>query len=130
MTIIATTDGVLSLRQMGKIGKPAMYGRAVYGIALYGKSFSRAGIYQMRTIKMGEPTVGTKYHYKKRPILMKFYGSPGNHTAAQEATWQSMRDAVAAWQALTPAEKEVYHTNAVGLHMTGYNLFLRGQMSS
>ena len=120
----------MSIRQMGKIGEPAKYGRAVYGIALYGKSFSRAGIYQMRTIKMGEPTAGTRYHYKKRPILMKFYGSSGTYSAAQEATWQKMRDAVAAWQVLTPAEKEVYHTNAVGLHMTGYNLFLRGQMLS
>lgn len=130
MTIIATTDGVLSLRQMGKIGEPATYGRAVYGIALFGKSFDRAGIYQMRTCKMGEPTVGTKYHYKKRPILMKFYGYDGGNSEAQQAQRAKLAAAVAAWQSLTTEQKEVYHTNAVGLRMTGYNLFLRGQMLS
>lgn len=130
MTIISPTDGMKSIRQMGKVGEPAKYGRSVYAIAMYGLSFAEAGIYQMRTIKMGEPTVCTKYHYKKRPIRMKFYGSSGVETEGQAAQRAKLAAAVAAYQALTPAERLVYHTNAVGLRMSGYNLFLKEQMTS
>lgn len=130
MTIIAPTEGIRSVKQKGKIGDYAEYGKVWYGHALYGKSFEEAGIYQMRTCKIGNPTPGTVYHYAKRPIRMKFYGSPGAGSEAQAAAQSAFANAVAAYQSLTTEQKKVYHTNAVGEHFTGYNLFLREYMLS
>jgi len=39
-------------------------------------------------------------------------------------------DGIIAWNALSPAEKEVYDVNAMGQHMSGYNLFLSQYMKS
>jgi hypothetical protein len=130
MTILSPTEGCRSLVQRGKIGDFAKYGKVYYGHALYGKSFEEAGIYQMRTVKMGEPSVGTKYHYKKKPIKMVFYKPSTEPCAELKAQWPKIYDIGAKWWALTPAERLVYHTNAVRLHMTGYNLFVRSYLLS
>lgn len=130
MTIISPTEGCRSVVQRGKVGDFARYGKVYYGHAKYGLSFEEAGIYQMRTIKMGEPSVGTKYHYKKRPIRMKFYQPTGEPSAEQTTLRNKFGDAIVAWQALTAEQKMVYHTRAVGLRMSGYNLFLREYMLS
>lgn len=130
MVIIKPIDGVRASKQIGKIGNYAEFGRIFYGHAQYGKSFEEAGIYQMRKCKIGYPTEGTKYHYAKLPIRMKFYEPTNKQTEKQQANRQKFADAIEAYQNLTDEEKQVYYNQAIGQKKSGYNIYLTKYMLS
>jgi len=50
------------------------------------------------------------------------------HTDAQQARREKFAAAVAAWQSLTPEQKEVYNKKAMRKNMSGYNLYLSEYM--
>ena len=72
------------------------------------------GIYQMRMTKRG-----------KVPVRMKFYVPYNPQTEAQEANRTKFADGMAAWQALTPAERLAYNKSAKKRQMFGWGYFLR-----
>ena len=72
------------------------------------------GIYQMRMTRRG-----------KVPIKMKFYQPSNAPSAAQLAARQKFADGMAAWQALTPAERLAYNKSARKRQMFGWGYFLR-----
>ena len=61
-------------------------------------------------------------------LKQAFYTPTNPQTEAQQANRQKYADAIVAWQALTLEQKAVYNKKAVGLHMSGYNLFIREYM--
>jgi len=75
------------------------------------------GIYQLRKCKEG-----------KISIKMKFYTPANPQTQSQQDNRQKLSDAVAAYQILTDEQKAVYHKRAIGMRMSGYNLYIREQM--
>jgi hypothetical protein len=100
-----------------KIGKPNGYGRAIFGWSRYGEKNLYAGLYRVRHF------FGKLYQEK-----MFFYPYVITNTAPQSARRSTFADAVAAWQALTTPDKNIYRRRAVGRHMFGYQLFLREYM--
>lgn len=97
----------------GKLGAPSTYGTRNYGAFAYGAGADTFGIYQVRT------RFGTQVQVKE-----KYYVPTNPQTGPQQANRQKMTDAVAVWQALTPAQKKEYNIKAKGKDMSGYNLFL------
>lgn len=75
------------------------------------------GIYQVKTRWPGRPISKQKFYVPANP-----------QTVSQQANRVKFAAGIVAWQALTPAEKVVYNKNAIGKHMTGFNLFLRQYM--
>lgn len=130
MAIIKTTEGCLSLVQRGKIGDNAMYGKSQFGVSLYGLSFLKAGIYQMRKIHAGEAMAYRKWKYKKSPILMKIYRPTYRRTEAQATRRDLFASAVQQWQNLTTEQKSVYNKKAIRKSKTGYNIFIKEIMTS
>ena len=55
---------------------------------------------------------------------LPFYVPTNPQTEAQQANRQKMADAVAAWQSLTPEQKEIYNERAKGKNLTGNNIFI------
>lgn len=89
------------------------FGSSVLGDSFFGDMILLSGIYQNRTAWDHVPISREKYYIPKNP-----------RSDLQQANREKMAIAVAAWQALSSEEKKVYNQNAVGLHMSGYNLFL------
>lgn len=130
MAIIKTTEGNRSLVQRGKIGNYSEFGKVYYGHAQYGVSFENAGIYQMRTLLVGERKIDGPRKYHKGPIIMKFYQPTGEPHAGQIAQRAKLEPAIVAYRELTAEQKEVYYQRAVGRKFSGYNLFLSEYMTS
>jgi len=102
----------------------ALFGIAVLGIDDYGaaaqiKTDLFAGIYQQRKCREGKIT-----------IKEKFYVPTQRYTAVAIAARAKFAAAVAAYQILTEAQRLVYHKRAVGLHQSGFNLFIKEYMLS
>jgi hypothetical protein len=130
MAIIPKSEGIHSLMQRGKIGNYSFYGLVSYGISLYGVSCSCAGIYQMRTCILGNPTAGTKRKYKKLPIKMKFYKPVFEPSEACLATRTAFANGATAWNSLTSEQQAVYTERVKGKSLTGYNLFIKEYLLS
>ena len=75
------------------------------------------GIYQLRKTADG-----------KKSVKMKFYVPFNPQTPEQQAWRQKFANGVSAWQAFSFEQKKVYNIRAVGMHFSGYNLFLREYM--
>lgn len=50
---------------------------------------------------------------------------PNHPTSSQDVYRAAYSEAVGVWNGLTPEQKAVYIDEAVGLHMSGYNLFVK-----
>lgn len=82
----------------------------------WGAGFSvnlHSGIYQM-----------PKYSYGRVCRRIDFYDYIITHTPEQQENRSKFSAAVAAWQALTSEQKEVYKEKSSGKNMSGYNYFL------
>ena len=102
----------------------ALFGVAVLGFDNYGASSQIqtdlfAGIYQQRKCREGKIT-----------IREKFYVPTQTWSQAKENAQVKFAAAIAAYQILTEAQKLVYHKRAVGMHLSGYNLFIKEYMLS
>jgi len=99
------TMGIQIRGKVGKEGDPDPQG--VYGI------------YQVRT------------RYGKQVVVKEVFYTPTNpQTVPQQANRQKLTDGVAAWQALTNNQKEIYNERARYKPYSGYNLFLREYLLS
>jgi hypothetical protein len=90
------------------------FGSAIFGDSFFGDYLRLSGIYQMHYCREG------KFH-----LRMKFYQPKNPQSPDQQANRGKFGEAIDAWQALTPEEKESYNQKAIGKKMSGYNLFLR-----
>jgi len=130
MPQIQGTEKILSTWPRKRLGRPREYGRAMYGFSVYGEEpiilddgspdgIELTGVFRKNT--NAGPNV-----FNREPYMI-----PKNpRTAEQQSQRAKLTAGVAAWQALTPEEQAAYDTNAAGLHMSGYNLFLREYLSS
>ena len=67
--------------------------------------------------------IGSKHFVRAYCIPVQ----PG--TNPQKARWNLFSKGVKDWQKLTTAEKAVWNANAVPLKMSGFNLFMRVQLT-
>jgi len=95
------------------------FGVAFFGYVNYGSLHLSSGIYQMRKCREG-----------RIPVKMEFYSPGAPKDPGQIASQQKLSAAVLAWQNLTDEQRLVYSKKAVGLHMSGYNLFIKYYMLS
>jgi len=103
----------------GGIYGSTSYGRGIFAFGEAVPESPYHGIYQMRRCKEG-----------RIPVQMKFYRPTNPRTEIQQANRTKMANAVLAWQALTPEQKEVYNKLAQGKQLHGYNLFLKNHLLS
>jgi len=73
----------------------------------------KEGIYAVRYLAEG-----------RRIVRYDFYDYVITHTEAQQTRREKFADAVAGWQSLTKEQKKFYNKSAIGLNMSGYNLYL------
>ena len=102
----------------------AVFGVGVFGIDDFGAATQVqtdlfAGIYQQRKCREGKIT-----------IREKFYVPTQTWSQAKEDSQNKFKAAISAYQILTESEKLVYHRRAVGMHLSGYNLFIKEYMLS
>ena len=71
-----------------------------------------------------------RYNGKLMCVYTDFYEPSNQSQPNKVATQLIFAAAVAAWQGLSGPEKEESNKKAVGLHMSGYNLFLRAYLLS
>jgi len=130
MAYVQRVDKLVSVMPRKKLGRPNGYGRNMFGYSRYGEEdivlFTEwgmpvvlSGIYQRNYFV--EPDLITR---------MPYYIPRNPRTVPQQAQRAKMTSAVAAWLLLTPEQKAEYNERAVGLHMSGYNLYLREYISS
>lgn len=98
----------------GLFGWIAGFGQSIFAGSHFGDDDELTGIYQKRSY------FGHTYFIRER-----FYITKNPRLPAQQVHRSKFAAAVAAWQILTAGEKAVYNKNAIGRHMSGYNLFLR-----
>lgn len=103
----------------GKVGKSGGYGLLRYGIAAHGYYTKQAGIWQDRMT-----------HNGKIPVKMRFYRPTNPASTPQEATRTKFAAGMAAWGALTGAERTAYTKRAKRRNMFGWGLFLRDYLKS
>lgn len=85
----------------------------------YPYAHSSFGIYQRAHCREGK--ISTRRH---------FYIPYTDATPARSIMRKKYYDGVGAWNLLTAEEKAVYNKNAVGRHMSGYNLFIKKFMKT
>lgn len=114
----------------GRMLRNREYGCGLFGFSVFGeepvilpyaktKSVEITGIYQ------------TQYRGGKPFIRLLHYFVPQNpRTETQQNNRQKYSDSIIAWRNLTNEQKQVYNKNAVGMKMTGYNLFQKEYMLS
>jgi len=102
MAILGWPQGILKFKIKGKLGRPDIPDTlGIWGIY---RVWRRWG--------------------KEQCFKEKFYVPYNPRTEPQQANRMKFASAVAAWQALTPEQKELYNKKAANLNMSGYNLFI------
>jgi hypothetical protein len=91
--------------------------RNKFGIRAGGIPGPNACVFQQKVTKQGKKTSKMVYNPPSNP-----------RTVLQQANRSVFADAVSSWQILTDEQKLAYNKNAVGKHMSGYNLFIREYM--
>ena len=111
--------GAESELKFGSVFGVGIFGIDDYGLATQVKNDACAGIYQQRKCREGKIT-----------IREKFYVPTQTWSQAKEDAQVKFAAAISAYQILTEAQKLVYHKRAVGMHLSGYNLFIKEYMLS
>lgn len=95
------------------------FGGCFLGENLFGDYVLLSGIYQIRHGSDGPYLCRENFMVPKNP-----------RSIPQQANRSTFADAISAWQALTNEQKAFYNEKAVGQHLSGYNLFIKGYMLS
>jgi len=119
MGIIAPFDAVQSLGVTGQLGFTNGFGRIRYGYNFFGLLDDAAGIYQRVLTLAGKETI-------QRSIFR-----PTNPQTGPQQAWRGVfRAGVAAYHALTDAERLLLLKKARTRGMTGFNLFVGNWLQS
>ena len=125
MTLINTEEKLLSIIPKKRFSKPRLYGTSQFGFSRFGEEdiyFSLpgqdpillSGIYRQRKYSDGIRIYREPFYFPKNP-----------RTEDQQFEREQFADAVSDWQNLDPEGKKVWNEKAIGLAMSGYNLFLK-----
>lgn len=119
MAVLNFPDALISASARKRFGRPNQYGQIVYGVSMYGEENNYTGIYQTRPSKKG-----------RVQVLERFYVPTNPQSVPQQANRSKFADAIAAWQALSPSQKEFFRLKSYGKRMSGYNVFLHEYLIS
>lgn len=98
---------------------PCELGNFALGQDILGSVTVYSGIYRTDNVS------GYTRHYRE-----PYYITKNPRSIPQQSTRTNFAGAVAAWQALTSEEKQVYNSRTIGKSLSGYNLFLREYLFS
>ena len=141
MGIVGPLDQPYSLKTRKKLGIAYTYGQRIYGKLRYGieepiLGEAQYGIRIYSDTKYGNAK-GFFGIYRVLSVLGKqvvqkreFYIPSNPQSGPQQSNRQKITDGVAAWQALTDEQKDVYNERAKYKKLSGYNLFLREYLLS
>ena len=128
MTWKKKTEGLISIIQQGRMGRPMLCGQAMCGWSQCGEDIEQAGVYEMRRKRQGIWKWGNG-QFGKASVCVKAHYWPNNPKTVNQVICQDkFALAITAWQALTPTEKLVYNEKVGKRVMSGYNLFIREYM--
>lgn len=113
MAVVGAFEGLLSLEFNQKFGLPNGFGLIQFGWSEFGDDNERAGYYQTRPRPGGRILVKTRHYW---PVQ-----NPGS---AEIARREHFADGVASWQALAPAEKQLYNDMQYPSGQSGFNRFM------
>ena len=119
MAVVNPIGEGIAIQTRKKLGRSSEYGQKLYGKFEYGEQDDKFGIYQIRSRYNGSIIVKENFYWPTNP-----------QTETQQAHRQKLTDGVAAWQALTNNQKEIYNERARYKPYSGYNLFLREYLLS
>lgn len=141
MSLPNSYERFIDTTTFGKVGIPYKFGERRYGKFYYGL--------EEPLLYIGNESTPTMWHGKditptsrigiyrrftqgpvRRIVKNRFYIPTNPRTVPQQARRQVYADGVAAWQALTYPEKQVYNTRAKGRKLSGYNLFMQEYLRS
>ena len=114
MVVVSTKNGLLSNITKGRMGKPWGCGVMMLGWNEIGDSDERKGTYQMQHTKKGLETIRHSSNWPENSKLP-------NQIIQQD----KFKAGVAAWWALSPAEREVYNQLKKPDGLGGQQIFLR-----
>lgn len=114
----------LSLGLHGKLGHPNEYGFNDLGKSQYGEFNPQAGTY--RRGRTGYNNRGYNPERKSERILVQMRDCTPNNprTVLQQQGRNKFKEAIAAWQALTPLEKATWNATARKKGRYGYHAFI------
>lgn len=113
MAVVDWQKRIPALSYTGKLDEPNGLGLMILGWSHLGHLNDKAGYYQIRHMKKGRGIVKCR-HYWNPP-----------HTTEKALAWKAVfAQAVSAWQALDPEQKEVYNNMRYQKGQTGYSRFL------
>lgn len=141
MVQIYGVEKLLSASVRKRFGKHRLFGTSQFGHSNFGQEdiicfsdrYDPDG--QLRTPKLAPINFSgiykKKMDYGKPVYFRETYRITKNpRTEPQQANRAKISDAVDAWQALTTEQKDAYNKSSIGMHMSGYNLFMREYLLS
>ncbi len=141
MTINAVKNPLLAISATKKFCRAAEYGFSVFGEAGFGEEFRVLifewfGTSQFGDIEFGDLILLSGIYHTRRSAAgrhtarLKYYRPAPATSPAALATRVNFAAAISGWQSLTTIQRMVYNKRAVGLHMSGYNVYIREFLSS
>ncbi len=141
MPQVSSIEGLVSFRAKQRLGFRYAYGCAVFGESMFGDDGLFGWIYGFGRGLFGDLAFGSDdelsgiYHTghwngRTHTERLGFYWPHNTQSPAQQAHRAEYTAAYIAWRALTSEEKAVYNQNAIGRHMSGYNLFIKKYLLS
>lgn len=128
MTWKGKTEGLISIIQQGRMGRPMLCGQAMCGWSHCGEAIEQAGVYTMRRKRQGIWKWRNGKFGKASVCVVSHYWPLNPKTDPQKICQDKFALAISGWQALTSEQKAVYNERAKGRVLSGYNLFIREYM--
>lgn len=122
------TRGTLDYRDMlctdlrGSIGRGAGLGKLRCGKGSYGDTRRIAGTYQRRRLRADRSVYNPVSNPEYPVIAMRSYRPTYSNTPVQAENRAKLAAAVAFWQGLTDAEKDIYNERGAKRNLYGYHI--------
>ena len=141
MPQVSAIEGLNSFKARKRFGRRYAFGHAVFAEMMFGDDGIFGWLYGFGKAIFGKSEFGLDdeltgiywtYHknFKQATYRNPFFWPKYNPSAEWLAMQPKYTAAYTEWNTLTPDEKMVYHRNAIGKKMTGYNLFIKTYLQS
>ena len=130
MTIVDIAKSKIGQQIRKKLGRSSEYGQRIYGSHEYGEYNDQFGLYRIRHIRDHYFGAGDKERGKQYTQKERFHIPTNPQTSSQQTNRAKFTNAITAWQALTPSQKDVYNQRAKYKNFSGYNLYITEYMLS
>lgn len=128
MVFIKKIDGLHSIIQQGRLGRPMFCGTSICSWSQCGEDIEESGVYQNRHVRFGNQITGITITPKVKICKMKQCWPVFPYNVNRERTNNNFKNAVLAWNNLTNEQKEEYNTINAGKLKCGYNYFIKQQL--